>query len=208
MNIAYPSSYIAWDLETSGLDAAAGAKILEIGAAKVSNGQIVERKSWLLNHGIEIPEAITAINGITKEMIDRDGVDPKEALKEFFNFFVVGTPHLTHNGIRFDIPFLVESASQIFGCTLGKTAELRASLFSTAIDTAVLVKGRKLEMDRMWNEDFKTYADRVMAVYAKGVKYNVGVCCDELEIAIEVEQHRALGDVELTNEIFKRLIAN
>lgn len=203
----YPSSYIAWDLETSGLDAAAGAKILEIGAARIENGEIVERKSWLLNHGIEIPEHITAINNITKAMIDAEGVDPKTALSEFFAFFKIGTPHLTHNGIRFDIPFLVESARQIYGADAGRTNDLRSNLYATAVDTAVLVKGRKLEMDRLWNEDFKTYADRVMMVRAPGVKYNVAQCCDELEISIDVQQHRALGDVELTNEIFKRLIA-
>lgn len=207
MEIEYPHSYIAWDLETTGLDPRVD-KILEIGAARIENGEVKERKSWLLNHGIEIPEGATAIHGITKAMIDAEGRDPKEAMDEFFRFFVVGsTPHLTHNGIRFDIPFLVESASQIYGCTLGKSEDLRARLYSSAIDTAVLVKGRKLEMDRMWNESFKEYADRVMQVMAKGVKYSIATCCEELEIQVDVQQHRALGDIELTHEIYRRLIA-
>lgn len=203
----YPDTYIAWDLETDGFDGTCG-HILEIGAARIENGAIVEKKSWLLNHNVEIPAHITAINTITKELLDAEGIDPKEALNQFFAFFKVGEPHLTHNGIRFDIPFLVENAATIYGLTPEKKQDLRARLNATAIDTAVIVKGKKLEMDRNWNEDFKTYADRVMEVRAVGVKYNVALCCEELEIPIEgIQMHRALGDVELTHEIFRRVAA-
>ena len=72
----------------------------------------------------------------------------------------------------------------------------------------MIVKGKKLEMDRNWNESFKEYADRVMEVRAPGVKYNVALCCEELEIQVEgIQMHRALGDVTLTHEIFKRVAA-
>lgn len=209
MKLAFPTDYIVWDLETSGLKVGDGARILEIGAARVVNGAIVERKSWLLNHNIEIPDFITAINGITKEMIDAEGVDPKKAMDEFFSFFPIGnTPHLTHNGIRFDIPFLVDSAALIYPeATFGRLEGLSGKLYASAIDTAVLVKGKKLEMERQWSESFKEYADRVMQIMAKGVKYNVETCCAELDISMEgVTQHRALGDVELTNEIYTRLV--
>ncbi len=206
MNLAYPRRYIAWDLETDGFNAALGNHILEIGAALVVDGEITERKSWLLNNDVQIPAHITAINTITKELLDAEGIDPKEALNEFFKFFVVGTPHLTHNGIRFDIPFLVEYATRIYGLTPEKKQDLSTRLYATAIDTAVIVKGRKLEMDRNWNETFKEYADRVMDVRAVGVKYNVALCCEELEIDTSgIQMHRALGDVELTHKIFQLL---
>lgn len=204
----YPDRYIAWDLETDGFDAANGSHILEIGAALIEGGEIREKKSWLLNHNVAIPPHITAINTITKELLDAEGIDPKKALDEFFGFFKVGTPHLTHNGIRFDIPFLAESAGIIYGLTPEKKRDLYARLYASAIDTAVIVKGKKLEMDRHWNESFKEYADRVMEVRAVGVKYNVALCCEELEIQVEgIQMHRALGDVELTHEIFKRVAA-
>ena len=203
----YPSRYIAWDLETDGFNAALGNHILEIGAALVVDGVITEKKSWLLNHNVEIPAHITAINTITKELLDKEGIDPKQALNEFFAFFKVGEPHLTHNGIRFDIPFLVESANVIYGLSAAQKVDLAARLNATAIDTAVIVKGKKLELEQNWNETFKQYADRVMEIRAAGVKYNVALCCEELEIPTEgVQMHRALGDVELTHEIFKRII--
>jgi len=54
----YPTTYLVWDLETSGLEKET-CKILEIGCATVHDCQIVERKSWVLNHGIEIPAPVS-----------------------------------------------------------------------------------------------------------------------------------------------------
>lgn len=209
MNIEFPKSYIAWDLETSGLDFCRD-RILEIGAAKVVDGVIVERKNWVLQNNIEIPAEITAITGITKELIDTEGRDPKQCMDEFIGYIMPGLkPHLTHNGIRFDIPFLAEQASQILELKFADFELLKNELYRMAIDSAVLAKARKLTgTERNWNESFKTWADRVMEIRAYGVKYNVGICCEEFGIdKSKVAQHRALGDVELTNEIYKKLIS-
>ena len=204
--IKYPNEYAVWDLETSGLNKATD-KILEIGLAIVKDGEIHETHSWLLNNGITISEETTKLTGITQEMIDADGYDPKEALTEFFAIFDAKKPHLTHNGMRFDIPFLAEQSMKIFGCTIGKWEELTNNLYGSSIDSAVLMKAKKLELPRMWNESFKDYADRVMEIRAFGVKYNVSVCCDDLGIdKSAVTMHRALGDVELTHQIYQRMI--
>lgn len=207
MNIIYPKSYVAWDLETSGLDPAHD-RILEIGAARVENGEIVERKSWLLQNNIDIPAEVTAIHGITNEIIAAEGRDPRECMEEFLAYLEPGRrPHLTHNGIWFDIPFIAEQAVRILELKMADFEKLRDSLYETAIDTAVIVKAGKIDMARMWNEDFKDWADRVMGTKAFGVKYNVGLCCEEMGIdKTKVTQHRALGDIELTHEIFKRVI--
>ena len=146
----YPTTYLVWDLETSGLEKES-CKILEIGCATVHDGQIVERKSWVLNHGIEIPANITEITGITNELIAAEGKDPKQAMTEFLDILLSNQEgaHLTHNGIRFDIEW-----------------------------------------------------------FAKGVKYNVAICCEELGVdRTGITQHRALGDCELTHEIYKKLLA-
>ncbi len=210
MDIAYPKTYIAWDLETSGLDPKT-CKILEIGAIRVEDGVMLERRSWMLNWGIEIPDVITSLTGITKQEIDAEGRDPKECLMEFIQFLQVGTPHLTHNGIRFDIPFLLQAIYQdgrflSNADFFGDQYYLSEKLYSTAIDTAVLVKAKKLNMPRILFENFKQYADRVMAVKAFGVKYNVALCCQEMGIdTSETTMHRALGDVELTHKIYQHL---
>ena len=203
--IKAPTTYVAWDLETSGLKPEES-EILEIGCVRVENGEIAERKSWLLNHGIEISDTTVELTGITKEMIDEEGVDPQEAFAEFMEILTPGVPHLTHNGIRFDIPFLAHHLCRKFGKTRGDHRELTDWLNRYAIDTAVIIKGEKLGMEWQWGETFKEYADRVMNIIAKGVKYNVGICCEELDVDTEgLVQHRALADVELTHRIYQAI---
>lgn len=201
--IAYPKSYIAWDLETSGLKAP-DAKILEIGAMRVHNGEIVQEKRWVLKHDIVISEEITAINGMTNELMNAEGRDPAQCFGEFVDFLSLEVAHLTHNGMRFDIPFLVNSLRH---WKIRQLAQFENMLYRNALDTAVFVKSGKMGSERMWNETFKEFADRVMNVPIKGLKYNVGICCDELGIdRSKIQQHRALGDVALTIEIYKALL--
>lgn len=206
-DIQYPvENYVVWDLETSGLDPKVD-KILEIGWVVMKNGSEAERGSVLLNHpGFEVPELITNITGITTEMCREQGIVPAEALT-LLNDKLGGYPHVTHNGIRFDIDFFLsaigrgESGKFLTGEEWDKYTR---GIWGQAIDTAVLFKAGKLGRRRRFNETFVEFANRVMDERVFGLKYNVGVCCDELGIE-KGEQHRALGDVLLTKEIYKKL---
>lgn len=202
----YPHTYLAWDLETSGLDPVK-CRILEIGATKVVRGEITERRSWLLNHGIDIPEEITRITTIDKALIDADGVDPKVAVAEFLVWLGdANWVNLTHNGFRFDIPFLHEEIFRQGLHTIGDMNDMKLKLYKHGVDTAVLYKARELKMDRVWNENFAEFGRRVLDTKAFGVKYNVKHCCDTLGIDHNsITMHRALGDIFLTNEIYKKL---
>lgn len=209
MQVKYPTTYIAWDLETTGLEKES-CHILEIGCAMINDGEIVERKSWLLNHGIEIPEGATAVHGIDKALVDAEGTDPKKAIEEFLNILLQDQhmAHLTHNGVRFDIEWLAYHAAKMLGWTVGEHRQFLDNLQSRAIDTAVFVKAGKLGMERGWNEPYINWANRVMNTIAKGVKYNVAICCEELGIDTkEMTAHRALGDVEATVAIYKKLMS-
>jgi DNA polymerase III epsilon subunit-like protein len=204
--IHFPNNYIVWDLETSGLSGAKD-KILEIGMFKVENGEVVEEKRWVLDNKIDIPEEITRINGMTSSIIKMEGRDPKECLEEFLEYVRDSKANLTHNGIKFDIGFLVEQTMQILNWELGRVEKLKNHLEGTAIDTAVIYKGAKIcKLERMWNETFYQYGRRVMDTIIPG-KYNLGWCCDELGVdRSNVVQHRALGDVFLTHEVFKKIL--
>lgn len=197
----YPTSYICWDLETTGFDTKT-CKILEIGVVRVVDGVTVEEKSWLLNHPIEVPEKITAINNITTEMI-RGGVDPATAMKEFLEDFVeLDEYNLTHNGYRFDIPFLLGQMTE------EQKNKYEKKLMNGCLDTAALYKGGKLNINRQDSEKFTDFAQRVFNVWSRE-KYNVTHCCNTLGIDISGTQlHRSLGDVYLTNEIYKKLTTN
>jgi DNA polymerase-3 subunit epsilon len=62
-----PRTYVALDLETTGLNPDKDA-IIEVGAVKFRDGEIVEEFTTLVNPGRPIPPEITMITGIT----DRD----------------------------------------------------------------------------------------------------------------------------------------
>ncbi len=205
--IQYPNTYIVWDLETSGL-VKEECKILEIGCITVHGGEIIERKNWLLNYNIEIPEQVSAIHGITKELLDAEGKDPKEVMTEFLSILLGNqeAAHLTHNGLRFDIEWLAYHAAKTLGWTVGEHKQFLESMNARALDSAVFVKAKKLGMERRWNETFLEWGMRVMNTMAKGVKYNVALCVEELGIdATKLTAHRALGDCEMTHEIYKRV---
>lgn len=195
---------LVWDLETTGF-VAPEAKILEIGCF-IIRGDEIERKHWVLDNKIEIPEKIIEITGITPEIIAAEGRDPAECLQEFLPLFKNCSKNITHNGIRFDIPFITAFAASVLGWDEKQTDAVRSLLRLTAFDTAVHFKAKKLDMQPMDKEHFVNFADRVMEIRAYGVKYNLGLCVEELGITLDVKQHRAMGDVELTHEVYKKIV--
>lgn len=198
-----PIDCIVWDLETTGFNAPE-CKILEIGCF-IIRGDTVERRHWVLDNGVEIPEKITEITGITNDIIKAEGRDPKECLLEFLPLFKLCKKNITHNGVRFDIPFLLNTAKDILKFTPEQTMSVTNLIRSTAFDTAVHFKAKKLDMAPQFRESFVQFADRVMNVRAYGVKYTLGLCVEEMGIKHELVQHRAMADVELTYEVYKAI---
>ena len=98
------SRYIAFDLETTGLNAAYDA-IVEIGAVLVENGEITKEYHQMVNPGCEMPSDASAINHITDDML-RDQPQIHEVLPGFLNF--VGDDILAAHNARFDLGFLCQ----------------------------------------------------------------------------------------------------
>jgi DNA polymerase III epsilon subunit-like protein len=95
-------TFVVFDTETTGLKATDG-RILEIGAVKLRNGQIVGRKSWLINPGIPIPMESQRINGITPAMVSNS--PPFTVAFREFVAFSEGAVLLAHNA-PFDRRFI------------------------------------------------------------------------------------------------------
>ena len=96
--------YVVFDIETTGLDTL-NDRIIEIGAIRVKDDEVVGEFNRLINPGIGIPFEVTNINGITNEMVVNEDY-PGVVLSQF-NKFIKGTDFLIgHNAIRFDYPFL------------------------------------------------------------------------------------------------------
>lgn len=100
------TEYIVLDLETTGLNPAKD-RILEIGAAKIKDGEIKEQYQTFLDVGMKIPEHITALTGITDAMA-KEGKQASEAIPELLAF-CGDLPLLGHN-ILFDYSFVKRAA--------------------------------------------------------------------------------------------------
>lgn len=197
---------VAWDLETTGFVENPDARIIEIGAIVIDDGKITEEQTWMLNHNIDIPPVITEITGITKADIDKDGQDPEVCMKAFMELMNSADKNMTHNGYRFDIPFLTNSIARELPIDANTALQIKNHLIATMIDTAVMCKAKKLHMIPNHGESGEAFAQRVMNVRAKGVKYNVKLMCEELGIDLTgIDLHRALADVAMTIKIYQKL---
>jgi ATP-dependent DNA helicase DinG len=95
------TSIVALDIETTGLDPQADA-IIEIGARRFDGSRVENEFSTLINPGRHIPEFITALTGISDEMV-RQAPRIREVLDELAAF-IGDSPILGHN-IQFDLAF-------------------------------------------------------------------------------------------------------
>jgi len=94
--------YVALDLETTGLNAEEDA-IIEIGAARLREGEVLETFSTLINPGRNVPDRVTAITGIrTDDLIGKPHV--REVLPDLRRF--LGDSPIVGHRIDFDLSFL------------------------------------------------------------------------------------------------------
>ena len=94
--------FIAFDLETTGLDAASD-EIIEIGIARFQDGKLVDQFQSLVNPSKPIPREITQLTGIDQEDVeDQPRID--ELLTDVAK--IIGDlPVVAHN-VQFDVGFL------------------------------------------------------------------------------------------------------
>lgn len=93
--------YVAFDLETSGLNCETD-EIIEIGALKVKGGKVAERFNQLIRPKVPVTPQITAITGITNEMLEK--AQPVEKVIPEFILFCRDEIMLGHN-VMFDYKF-------------------------------------------------------------------------------------------------------
>ena len=103
--IEIPNKYIAFDIETTGLDPMYD-EIIEIGAIKIENGKEIETFNTLIKPEYEIDEFITELTGITNEML-KNAPPIDEVLPKFMTF-IKDSIILGHN-VNFDINFIYDN---------------------------------------------------------------------------------------------------
>lgn len=99
-------SYVVFDIETTGLNRQI-CKIIEIGAVKIVNGEIVDRFSEFINPEEPIPPKITELTSIRDDMVmDAPNIDVM--LPKFLEF--VGDSSVVAHNAQFDTSFIKKFA--------------------------------------------------------------------------------------------------
>jgi DNA polymerase III epsilon subunit family exonuclease len=142
------TTFVVLDLETSGGAPHLGAHITEIGAVKVCGGEVLGDFQTFINPGTPIPGFITALTGITDEM-----VSSSPRIEEVFPILLefLGSENenvfVAHNA-PFDLSFLKAAAI---------SSKYRWPKF-TVIDTAILAR-KVLSRDEVINCKLGTLAE-------------------------------------------------
>lgn len=97
------NTYIVFDLETTGFNPGSGDKIIEIGAVKMHQGQVIDTFNELIDPKQKIVPKITEVTGITDAMLEGKE-DEKAVLKKFLDF--AGNHPLVAHNAKFDMSFI------------------------------------------------------------------------------------------------------
>ena len=119
-NMSILHTYITLDLETTGLNPKE-AEIIEIGAVKVKDGEIVDRFQTYVRPQMGVPEEITRLTGIAfKDVRNAPRIN---AAIENFTTFAGNLPLIVHQG-RFETRFLSEASGLLLGYDIHSVRDL------------------------------------------------------------------------------------
>ena len=170
------------DLETTGLNVYHN-NIIEIGSVlNVKKKKKWLSKSWLIK-GVDIPEFIERLTGISNEETNKGGVSIKEALEDWFEFVTKGIDDINgiilmgHNIAFFDRPFI-----------------LRELLDVGLIDQYDTVQGWEC-IDTM----------QISAFLFPSTSNCLAQMCSDLGIEKSSSQHRALNDAYYVKKIWREI---
>ena len=138
------ADYVIFDLETTGTRPGES-RIVEVGAVRLSGLAPVGRLERLVDPGVPIPPAITALTGISPAHV-RGRPRIESVIAEFLRFSA-GAVLVAHNA-RFDVGFVDAELRRLLG----------GRLAAPVIDTVALA--RRLLGDRLPRMDLATLAER------------------------------------------------
>jgi DNA polymerase-3 subunit epsilon len=163
-----------FDIESTGVDVF-NDRVVTATVVKVVDGTAVDKRTWLVNPGVPIPEGATRIHGITNEKAQADGMDPALAIADIADIVAgvlrSGLPLVAFNA-AYDLS-LLEAECRRHGIPGIVDAPLQS-----VIDPMVLGKG----IDTIQNRKF-----------VKGRKFTLPALCDWYKVPFD-ETHDATAD--------------
>ncbi len=163
-NKKFTDEVIVFDVETTGLSASTE-RIIEIGAVKVRNLEIVESFNIFINPQREISDFITNLTGITNEMV-ADAVLEKEGIEQFIEFCGENPLLIAHNA-PFDTSF-------IFAALTRNNIDYKFSYMDT------------LQLSRVLLPDLKKHKLDALARHFELEAFNHHRACDDADILAKI----------------------
>ncbi len=158
-------TYVVYDTETTGLYAGKD-QMIEIGAVKIKDGEIIDTFDEFINPGYPIPHNIVEFTHITDEMV-KDADDEKTVTKKFLAW-ADGLPMVAHNA-QFDIGMINAACKKYdlppFENTVLDTMNIARMLHSDWSNYKLSTLVKKYDVE--WNEDEHHRADYDAAGTAK-----------------------------------------
>lgn len=152
------NTYVVFDTETTGFNAAGGDQMIEIGAVKISHGDIIDRFDELIDPKRHIPDKITELTCITDAMVS--GCDDERAVTKRFLEWAGDLPMVAHNA-KFDISF-IEMAMKKYNLGTFKNTVIDTLELSRTLDQGYARHGLSALVKRYnvpWEEDAHHRAD-------------------------------------------------
>lgn len=102
--VAFPTEYAVIDVETTGFKPEEGHVVIEVAAQKIGPAGVVGQYHALVMPDRPVPPEVAAFNGITQELLAREGTPASEAFPLLLTF--LGSSVLIGHNVPFDIGFL------------------------------------------------------------------------------------------------------
>jgi DNA polymerase-3 subunit alpha (Gram-positive type) len=154
--------YVVFDLETTGFSPVTN-KIIEIGAVKVSHGEIVDSFESFVNPKEPIPFRIEQLTSINDAMV-MDAPEIAVVLPQFLEF-CKGCVLIAHNA-DFDMSFIIENCKQlglpqeyVYGDTVAMARVLLPTLAKHKLDNVAKAVGVSLEHHHRAVDDARCTAE-------------------------------------------------
>ena len=191
------TTFVVFDTETTGFNAANGDQMIEIGAVKICDGVITDRFDELIDPGRHIPDRITELTCITDEMVK--GKDNEKTVTKKFLEWAGDNPMVAHNA-KFDISF-IEMAMKKYNLGTFKNTVIDTLELSRTLDQGFARHGLSALVKRYnvpWEEDAHHRAD----YDAKGT----ALVYHKMMLKLEAQKFEKISDLDnliSKDEIYK-----
>ena len=189
-------TYVVFDLETTGFSSK-NDKIIEIGAVKIRNGEIIDNFSEFVNPRRPIPYKIIELTGINDDMV-RDAQSIEDILPRFIEF--IGDSVVVAHNASFDCSFISKNCNDLglkFEPTIVDTVPLCRFLYpelkSVKLNIVAKHLGVKLESHHRAVDDAKATGDILLE------------CIKKIKEEIEINTLSELNKVFLEKVDIKKL---